>query len=1157
MSPTPPRRPPPIMPRLASPLSELRTHYEVLVVGSGYGGGIAASRLARAGRQVCVLERGREYQPGDFPDNELKAATESQVSVPAVPGGRIGSELALFDFHVEGEYSVLRACGLGGTSLINAGVALEADPQVFEDPRWPAALREDLDGVRTGYERARRVLEPRPYPQDWPTLAKADALRQSAAAMGEPYTRVPINVSFEDRINAFGVPRAKCTLCGDCVTGCNQGAKNTVATTYLPDAWNHGAEIFTEISVSHVQRRSDGRWAVHCEPMGVGRELFEGAGHLVVVADVVILAAGTLGSTGILLRSHEHGLPVSARLGDRFSGNADVIGFGYNNDVRINGVGAGAGAPDPSNPVGPTITAMIDGRTPGRPVRDQYLIQEGALPGTIDSIYAPSFRAASARWGIDTDSGVIDGLAESKREVRSRLPDGARKGAIAHTQTFLGMGHDSAEGSLRLDERGRLRVQWPSASQEPVITDLNQRMLEATAANGGTFVPNPAWSNRLRSGLISVHPLGGCGMAEEASQGVTNHRGQVFSGQAGAQVHPGLYVADGSVMPMSLGVNPLLTISAVAERSVALLAEERGWTIDYNLHKQPTRNRKRLARPALGISFTERMAGFFTMAADGAAGLDLAAAARTGEALGAPLHFVLTLQSDDLEATLADPKRLMGLYGTFQAPALSAGPLQVSEGRFSLLTNDPDHLDTTNMVYEMKLTAPDGRSWRFRGIKYVHDDDGPDLWADTTTLYVDLTDDEGALAARGILTISVADFGRQLRTMKATGARTALQALRARVRFGRFFVGSLFDIYGDVFARPTVFDPAAPPRQRRPLRTDPPEVHYLRASDGAQLLLTRYRGGDKGPVVLCHGLGVSSRIFTVDTIDTNLVEFLYAEGYDLWLLDYRSSIERAEASRQSNADTIAAIDFPEAVAEVRRLTGADSVQMVTHCFGSTVFYMSMLSGALTGVRAAVTSQATPHIKGAREIRMKSGLHLPGALDALGIGSMTAYTDADSGRLSRLYDRALSLYPVEHEERCKSATCKRITFMYSQLYEHDQLSVATHDTLHELFGVANIKAFRHLAKIVRAGHLVDANGGDPYMRHPERLALPLRMIHGAENACFDPAGSARSLAWLRAHNDPTLYSRVVIPDHGHIDCIFGERAASTVYPHILEHLEQNL
>jgi len=538
------------------------------------------------------------------------------------------------------------------------------------------------------------------------------------------------------------------------------------------------------------------------------------------------------------------------------------------------------------------------------------------------------------------------------------------------------------------------------------------------------------------------------------------------------------------------------------------------------------------------------------------------AAAEAGEASGSSCDFVLTLFADDLDATLADPNKQMRITGTVAAPALSPEPLQVSNGRFSLLSADPVRHQTTNMIYAMTLTASDGRRWSFHGVKLVHDDPGFDLWTDTTTLMVDVVElgegDRGSGAGfRGILRIRLADFARQLATIDVIGASSTVERLGAASRFGQFFVGSLFDTYGGIFSRRTAFNPDGPPRKRRPLRVEAPEIHYFFTSDGVQLCLTHYSGGTKGPVILCHGLGVSSGIFTVDTIDTNLVEYLCAHGYDLWLLDFRVSIELAGAAQQSNGDTIARIDYPEAVAEVRRLTGAASVQMVVHCFGSTVFFMSMLGGHLEGVRAAVASQTGAHVEAAPLVRLKSSLRMPRVLERLGVGSLSAAAQAGSGWFERLYDRALSVYPVAADERCKSATCRRITFMYSLLYEHDQLAVATHDTLHELFGIASVSAFDHLAAMVRAKRLVDAGGDDVYLPHPERLAIPLRMIHGAENACFDPSGTAATLAWLCAHNDPQLYSRVVIPEFGHIDCIFGERAVAEVYPHILAHLEATL
>ena len=127
--------------RLSTPIHSIKDHYAVVVVGSGYGGGIAASRMARAGRQVCVLERGKEFQPGEYPNSLRTALPEFQADLPH---GHVGRSTGLYDFHVNEDINVFVGCGLGGTSLVNANVALRAEPRVFEDSGWPQALRDDL-----------------------------------------------------------------------------------------------------------------------------------------------------------------------------------------------------------------------------------------------------------------------------------------------------------------------------------------------------------------------------------------------------------------------------------------------------------------------------------------------------------------------------------------------------------------------------------------------------------------------------------------------------------------------------------------------------------------------------------------------------------------------------------------------------------------------------------------------------------------------------------------------------------------------------------------------------------------------------------------------------------------------------------------------------
>ena len=1130
------------MNRLSSPIERMHSHYTAIVIGSGYGGAIAASRLARAGQQVCVLERGKEFQPGEYPDTEAEALCEMQAHTIE---GHIGPRTGLYDFHLGPDINVFVGCGLGGTSLVNANVSLRAEPRVFDDPRWPQALRADLATLlEDGYRRAEDMLKPVPYPKEFPVLPKLNAQEQSAAAMRQPFSRPPLNVTFTDGVNHVGVEQRACVLCGDCVSGCNYGAKNTVLMNYLPDAWSHGAELYTHVAVRHLERRNN-RWVVHYQLLNSGREKFD-APTMFVTADLVILGAGTLGSTEILLRSQARGLSVSERIGHRFTGNGDVLGFAYNTDQVIDGIGFGARPPEGQAPVGPCISGLIDLRLQPD-LESGMVIEEGSIPGAL-AAFLPAALSAGAKLAEQSGS-VADNVERKARELASFVR-GAYHGAVRRSQTYLVMTYDDGEGRIVLDEHDQARIDWPSVGRQPIFQQVDQRLREATHALGGIYVPNPLWSELMNHSLTSVHPLGGCVMAEDAAHGVVNHKGQVFAGRAGTEVYDTLYVCDGAVVPRPLGVNPLLTISALAERCLALLTNDRGWSLSYQLPSAP----KETAVPArMGLQFTETMRGYVSSKAMG----DYQRAAEQGRIDQSPFEFTLTVITDDVERMLADSTYHAKMVGTVTAPALARNPMTVCHGVFQLFTDDPERVGTRRMNYRMNLVTEEGRQYYFEGFKSIHNDHGIDLWSDTTTLYVTVYDGKDATApaaAKGMLTIAPADFATQMTTLQITNATNTAERLAATARFGAFFSGVLFETYGGILAKPTVFDPDKPPRKKRSLRVAAPEVHICTTSDGLQLRLTRYRGGKKGPVILSHGLGVSSSIFSLDTIDTNLLEYLFAQGYDVWLLDYRASIDLPASRTQFTADDVAQKDYPAAVEAVRRVTGAATVQMVVHCYGSTTFFMAMLAG-LQGVRSAVCSQIATHIVAPAMTRFKVGLHLPEVLQAVGVDSLTAYVDRHADWKDRLFDLALRCYPVASDERCTSSVCHRITFMYAPLYEHAQLNMLTHETLHETFGIANMRAFEHLALMTKTGHLVTATGDEAYLPHLDRLAIPITFIHGERNACFLPASTEQTYELLRQHNGTGLYRRHVIPEYGHIDCIFGKNAVTDVYPLILQQLDE--
>ncbi len=532
--------------RLSRPLGELRAHYDAVVVGSGYGGGVAAARLARAGKRVAVLERGREVVTGEFPSRFPEMRKEFRVT-----GGLMstGPETALFDVRLGQDMHVLVGCGLGGGSLVNAGVCLRPDPRVFADPVWPGQISQD-GLIGEGYRRAARWLRPAPDPRAT-ELAKFRSLVRAGTAVGQAPIAPDVAVSFADTINPAGVVQPACTRCGDCCAGCNVGAKNTVALTYLPEAARHGAELYTRAKVSHVERHVDGTWKVSIDHVE----------NMVVTADIVVLAAGTLGTTEILLRSRERGLAVSDRLGERFSANGDIVAFGYGAHERVNAIGVGHPAKADVGPIGASVSGQIEIRS-ADDLSLELTIQEGAMPSALAPVLPVLFMP----------NGRLLGALQS-------LVAGVYKGPFANLQTYFAVSHDSSAGRLVLDD-STLRLTWPGAKDEPVFQRLDDILGKLVRELGGSYVKNPLAGSVMGHQPATAHPLGGAAIGPDAGSGVVDHKSRVFSTRAGSNaVHPGLYVIDGSIIPRSLGVNPLLTITALAERALLHMGTDVGFAV--------------------------------------------------------------------------------------------------------------------------------------------------------------------------------------------------------------------------------------------------------------------------------------------------------------------------------------------------------------------------------------------------------------------------------------------------------------------------------------------------------------------------------------------------------------------------------------------------
>jgi cholesterol oxidase len=543
---------------LTRPWSQQKPQYDFVVVGSGYGGAVAAARLATANLSrpvsVCLLERGCEWPVGSFPD------TFESI----LPAWRSGLNLlGLYEMVTGRDISVIKGSGLGGTSLVNANVAIVPEAEVFGLAGWPRSVTREA--LLPYYQRARAVLDAGPHPRAG-NLLKVQALDRRARQIDTATFPLDLAVNFTvDGPNAHGVPQVPCIDCGDCVTGCNVGSKNTLAMNYLPMAANAGAEIYTQAQVDFVRRLPDGRWQIQGTRFrnAFVREPF----HL--AAAHVVLAAGAINTTEILLRSERHGLTVSPRLGAGFGGNGDFFGLAYNGDFRTNVLGFGnrPGSPRAAFAPGPTIVAGLryDG---ARPADQRFLIEDLSFPGGYVDAARLAFAALPRE---DSDAG--DEHEEAQRVLRDRNPfvPGSADGALNHSMLYLCMGFDDAKGSIQLettpfDPAGRPRIVWDDVGRQAVFSRINEELRQHARAQGGSFIAQPLWTGFEARHLVTAHPLGGCPLGEDSQQGAVDEFGRVFAGDGA--VHDGLFVTDGSLVPSSLGANPFLTICALAERIV-------------------------------------------------------------------------------------------------------------------------------------------------------------------------------------------------------------------------------------------------------------------------------------------------------------------------------------------------------------------------------------------------------------------------------------------------------------------------------------------------------------------------------------------------------------------------------------------------------------
>ena len=528
--------------------------YDVVVIGSGFGGSVSALRLTEKGYTVAVLEAGRRFTPATLPRNSWD--TRNYVWAPAL--GLYGIQR----FHVLKDVMVLGGAGVGGGSLNYANTLYVPPKAFFQDPQWKD-VTDWSEELAPFYDQAQRMLGVRTNP----TVTPSDVHLKDAAAglgYGDTFHLAPVGVFFGDGQDVGGQgekaapgaevedpyfggagPRRKaCTECGECMTGCRHGAKNTLTENYLYLAEKNGAVILPLTTATRITEDGDGDGYAVTVRATDGRK----AATRTVRARRVVVSAGTYGTQKLLheLRDDGHLPRISSRLGELTRTNSEALVGAMTTDRRYRK------RPDFTRGVAITSSVHPDEHTHIEPVRygrgsnAMGLMSIMQVPG---GSRAPLLRFAKIaarrphlllqmldkrRWSERTIIGLVMQSLDNSVIV-SRKKSGVGKGQLTSRQ-----GH------------GAPNPKWIPAAEEAA-----RAIAAEIGGQAGSGVSD------LFGRTLTAHFLGGCVIGDSPEHGVIDPYQRLYG-------YPGISVADGSAVSANLGVNPSLTITAQAERAMAM-----------------------------------------------------------------------------------------------------------------------------------------------------------------------------------------------------------------------------------------------------------------------------------------------------------------------------------------------------------------------------------------------------------------------------------------------------------------------------------------------------------------------------------------------------------------------------------------------------------
>ncbi len=524
--------------RAESRSKAMNREFDVIIVGSGFGGSVSALRLVEKGYRVAVLEAGKRFEDKDFP----KTSWRLNKFLFAPKLGLLGIQR----IHVLPDALVLAGAGVGGGSLVYANTLYQPGDEYFQDPQWSAITnwKQELEPC---YVQARAMLGVTKYPYFSPS---DQALKDASEAMGvgHTFTLAPLGIHFGDKpgekvsdpyFGGVGPDREGCVGCGGCMTGCRHNAKNTLPKNYLGLAEKAGAKVFPLTTVTEIKQKPNGEWVVSAKgTRGWGRST------LTFTAPQVIVSAGTFNTQKLLHRMKDDGkLPhISSRLGDLSRTNSESL-------------------------VGATMPTTKINFSKGPAITSSFYPSEGTHVESVRYGKGSNFMGLMQTLMTDGESSKI----RRKQWLRTFITKPSLLPKVLNVRhwserTFIALVMQNVDSAIKVRGKRGLFGWHLTSENDPLkpnatwIPEANATARQIASQYGGIAGGH---IGDLIDAPFTAHFVGGCVIGDSADRGVIDPYHRVWN-------YPTLHVVDGSTITANLGVNPSLTITAQAERAMSM-----------------------------------------------------------------------------------------------------------------------------------------------------------------------------------------------------------------------------------------------------------------------------------------------------------------------------------------------------------------------------------------------------------------------------------------------------------------------------------------------------------------------------------------------------------------------------------------------------------